>query len=179
MCNSPIIPVTTGNGPKKDNGAVETMEAKQAIRQAVQIADQRYAEANVEAINNSTLDEETEQVSGLLEAFGVPEDEFTPRFAEILEKVHKDKDNFNKQGLRKNGSVLAACAKEIKKMADGKTTSAIQKKTDEEIATGKLSKVIVRTDAVSRQQFKGPTEKVYKNSQDVVDDLLREYAAKK
>jgi len=155
-------------------GVRKALRLEQTIQQAKQIADQRYAEANVAAINESTLDEETEAIADILRDFGVPEDTFVDTFKDILTRVMNEPNNFNKQGVRKNGRVVAAATKEIRKIVEGKTAGIIQKKTDEEIARARVLKAGIKSDGPTRQAFNKPTEKEFKSTEDVVADILKE-----
>jgi len=162
---------------EKENGAVETMELKEAIRNAAKNAEAIYSQQNVVAINDENLDQETEAISEILKEYKISEEDFAEKYAEVLEAVHSNANNFSANGLRKQGRVVAQATIIIKAMAAGKTEEEIRKKIEEGAEKGREVKSGLKGSLKSAGPAGGPKEKTYKNTEEVVEDILAEMNA--
>lgn len=156
------------------NGAVETIEMKQLVKEVKRAADSAYSEANIKAINDKALDEETESVEAILAEYDIPASDFEEVYDAILEAVWKDKGNFNAQGVLKNGRIAALATKEIKKLYDTKVTGRVSKAKDEEAALNRKKKGEVSTDGPGRKTPSKPSEQKYRTTEEVTESILRE-----
>jgi len=123
---------------EQENGAVETMELKQALRETIGRAEARFAQENVVSINNHTLLEESDAVGELLESAGLTIEDFD--YDAVLADVYANPNNFLKNGVRKNGRIVAESAKVISKIVQDKVREETKKGTEEEIATNRTKK---------------------------------------
>jgi hypothetical protein len=117
-----------------ENGAHAVMRKSNAVERLNELIESKYAEVNVVKINNDIIADETKAVRELLVEEGIDPDEDGFDFYGLLEKVTGNKDNLKKTGLLKTGSIVAAAAREISKIAKSKAVKTVRKTTDEEQA---------------------------------------------
>jgi hypothetical protein len=120
---------------EQEHGSFKTNRLYEKVEAVKKQAENAYGRANVTALNNIYLDEETSAVSQLVEEEGVEltEEEYT----DILHAVHSDPKNFHPTGVRKQGVVLKAATKLVMQKVREATQSSAQKKTEEDIASRK------------------------------------------
>lgn len=159
---------------EEEYGVRKVLQIEGMVQRAKQTADQRYAELNLHAINDATLDDETDVVAETLAEYGIAEDQFADKFREITRAVLSEKSNFKATGVLKSGRIALACIKEIKKLSSEQMVSDAKKKAEAEIARDRSIKGRLSTEGPSRAPFNKPTDKVYKNNESILDELLAE-----
>lgn len=153
-------------------GAVNAMREANRVEQAMALAQQKYSEANIDFINDRSLDLETAQVEEVVREMGL-EDEFTPeKYEEVLTKIYDNKDNFRKNGLRKPGVVVKEVTKYMLSNFKEKASKQISTEKDEKIAASRLQKEKIRV--VSRTKSAPVlTEKAPRDLNEALDQVMK------
>lgn len=153
-------------------GAVNAMREANRVEQAVALAQQKYSEANIDFINDRSLDLETAQAEEVAREMGL-EDELTPeKYEEILTKVYDNKDNFRKNGLRKPGVVVKEVVKYMVTNFKEKASKQISAEKDEKIAASRLQKEKIRV--VSKTKSAPVlTEKAPKDLNEALEQVMK------
>lgn len=158
---------------EQEVGAVVASREANRVEQALLQANQRYAEANIDFINDRSLDLETAQVEEVVREMGL-EDEFTPeQYETILMEIYSNKENFRKNGLRKPGVVVKEVVKHLSKTFKENVSKHIATQKDEKLAAERLKKEKIRvvTKTKSTPQI---TEKAPKTIQEAAEQILKE-----
>lgn len=161
---------------EQENGAVETMEVRSQLKDVVKAAEIRYAEENVRALNDMSLEEETRTVHDLLVDSGVDVSKFD--YDTVLEGVYGDSKNFTKNGVLKHGRIVAAAAREVNKLTKTQVSTKVEKDVKTKIAENLANKRGVRSEGASKAPFKSPQTAAPKNTQEAMNEILRELRGK-
>lgn len=161
---------------EQENGAVETMELRQQMKEVTRAAEIRYAEDNVRALNDLSLEEETRTVHDLLVDSGVDTSKFD--YEKVLEQVYSDPKNFNRNGVLKHGKIVAATAREINSLTKTKVQTETKKSVETKIAENLAKKRGVSSEGASKAPFKSPNSAPPRSTQDAMNEILRELKAK-
>lgn len=96
-------------------GAVETLEARQTIKQLKQVAQREYDKVNIQSINDAILEQETKRVEALLKAHNISPTEFD--YEAVIDRVYNDKQtNFTPEEMLESGAVVMEAANEVAKI---------------------------------------------------------------
>lgn len=137
-------------------GASFALEARQQIKEARMIAQNKADLLNVDYLNDLILKEETEQVIEMVKKSGV--DFGKSDYDAILKEIHKDTKNsqyFRRDGVRKNGVIPRLVAEKLFEMKTEKVTKKVSKEKDEEVAKSRLNTEKVTTvEATKKEQEK-------------------------
>lgn len=97
-----------------ESGGRYVRKLEDQMKQVHEEANIRLAQGNTVALNELNLTQETKTVRRLLEDAGI--DKKTFPYKQILERVHKSKDNFDQFGRRIQGVIVAEATKEVLKI---------------------------------------------------------------
>jgi hypothetical protein len=162
---------------EQENGAVETMEVRQQLKDVVKTAEIRYAEENVKSLNDLSLAEETNTVHDLLVDSGVDVSKFD--YDAVLEGVYADSKNFNKSGVLRHGRIVAAAAKAVNAITKTTVSTKVEKDVKTKIAENLANKRGVRSEGASKAPFKSSQSAPPKNTQDAMNQILQDLKSKK
>lgn len=157
-----------------EKGSIFANRLYNQVQQVAQLANKRYDEANVDFINNRTLDEENEQVVEIVAEMGL-ENEFSEEdYKAVLDSVYSDKKNFNRAGIRKNGVIIKEVVKKLRAIDSKKVKEVLGKQTNEEIAKGRLKKTIVTATSPTKGK-PGITKKAPTSIEEASKQILDEW----
>jgi hypothetical protein len=160
-----------------DNGSRNTYKLSNAVDKIREVSEQRFQEANIIAINDITLDEETDAVRELLSDAGVT---FTEAdYIAVLDAVHAKIENFKANGVRKNGVIVKEAMKKITLMVKESATTSAKTKIEEKIAAGKSGKPKGTEGKTGVEANIPATRPAAKNMDSVVENILKEINSKK
>lgn len=116
------------------DGAVNTIELKQSMREAQRQADAQITRMNADAINDQMLNEETSEVEALIAETGIDSEVFD--YEKVLDTVYHDAKFWQKNGIRRTGCIVREAAREIFRLQK----ESLKETVNEEIAQGKIAK---------------------------------------
>ena len=153
----------------------EIMEQKQAVREVTSIVQAKVAEGNVAAINDQTLEEETEAVKGLLAKSKIDVEQFN--YEAVLTQVFEDPKNFTKSGVRKVGRIVAAATEAITDIIREGAVKSAKQRMEEDIASGKDKKKGVTAQGSSRRDVDKVSDKAPTDFEDATRKALADLKA--
>lgn len=115
-------------------------------------ADVSFTSRNQSFVNDSILDDETERVRKIVGKLNVELSK--DKYTEILESVFADKDNFDKNGMLRPGSVVDSVWAYIHSTKSTQTKTALQKQIEEDLLKAQKLKDNVTTTVSSPAPFK-------------------------
>jgi len=116
------------------DGAVNTFDLKQSMREAQHQADAQITRMNADAINDQMLNEETSEVEALIQETGIDPDNFD--YEKVLDAIYNDPKYWQKNGIRRTGCIVRESAREIIRLQ----RESLKESVNQEIAEGKIAK---------------------------------------
>lgn len=164
---------------ESEKGAAIAARMMNKIEAAQLAAQERYDAENVDYLNDTALDEETEQVRELLKDSDIDPDDFD--FQDVLAKIHADKTDskfFYKNGLRKNGVIVKEAAKAIRLLGVSRSEKKIKREVEAKIAEGREKKDRIKSVSTSDKKTK-VEDKSPKSIEQASEEILKELRAQK
>lgn len=159
---------------EEEKGSVAANREARAVEAILKEANMLYDQATVDYINDTTLDEETQQIRVLVAKYKL-EDKFgEAQYMAVLKKVYDDKDNFTKRGVRKNGVIIREVVDALDELRTADITGKVSKKKDEEIAADR--KVKAKLSAPPKTKTEPiPQTKAPMTIAQAAEEILKEY----
>jgi hypothetical protein len=133
-----------------EKGSVATNREARMVESVLAEANKVHDQLNVDFINDSTLEQETEQVRKLVAKYKL-EDQFGEKeYGDVLDKVYAEKDNFNRKGVRKNGAIIAEVVNVLDELRTKSITKKIGDEKDESLAANRKLKAKLAAPAKSK-----------------------------
>lgn len=146
------------------------IEARQAISEARKIAETRYNEQNLLALNSETEKHERRNVQNILIQSGLDPSEFN--YKDVIEKVKSDPNAKNAYGMFMPGAITATAALEINKIISNKLKNNARTTAEKEIMEAQQKLKLIRPDATPRAEFQKADEKPAVNTRQAMHNVL-------
>jgi hypothetical protein len=104
-------------------GGVNASRMANKVDRIRESANREYQEVNIRTINDQLIQQETEQVSRMLDQYGISTDEFD--YEAVLARVEADQNSMQ-GGMLKSGYIVAEAFNDISKLLEKKTRQKVE-----------------------------------------------------